>query len=922
MKKKGIFLFMLLVLYFLATVPSYLNLLTKDEPNNIALAQTQQSVDQLDATICFPPAIPSLESEFHYVVYPDVSFNDPHNFTNNHYWWIEENPPSCLNEYSTNYKIHGVGDSRLEVLTATSWAELSVKAIMEIVIYTLTGGTLYYKVYHESDFSYGGTYTSATYYNGFRIAIYNKTKQGYDDIVFSSQESETIEGSFEIKPEHIDRGKVSLRIEKNSYVMLDDPSSGAWISEDESGTIIVYLLYIDRNPLSTTCYVEHTPKEDYIVHKITIYNPEPSTTIKINKPTHWNFYMVSPNTTVVEATDHVNITGEIQGDYDVYFTSTDFWNYPRRYETRISYFDQKGDYIPFESVFTYYNLSWSEVKPTYEPLYSDVFTMDPAQYLSIKVVDRWNNVLLEEGNLTYQDFYNFTLTMYTFQVYSFQDDFVYVKIKKTGTADWYGQHLAPNEALKLRLYPTDYDLQVAFPNGTIISDTFTLNNDTAYLISGYTLTKLVGLVVVSMVRYFDPLGLPLSFEEFKTYYNVSSQPIATPKYIKLPTEEFLMTDRQYLHIRIMDLWNHTIIEQENLSYSEFFTFTLNVTKLTMKNPYEDHTIKISLTASTTGVTNNFTIPPLETVNIHLSNDTYSYVIELIDPTGSIVKTVSGSFNIPYGQIEYIILFGWNVFPDAYMEVNFLSETGTINLACEISIYMNHSKLPIPSVSLEIYVNDSLAGTGITDPHGKSAIVLNTSLVGMGTLSIKATKLGVTRWFNTTYNIWGWMVVEEPPMIVQGEVGTYNIIFSNPSRIGNTPVAIENATVIFRIYGENTSTPAIEINKTTIDIPPGSSQFTFTLNTTDLLPGNYVLEIEVIYANSTFAKKQIPFTVTPKPEYRVVVPWWLIVIIALIVAVSAIVGWLIIQIVTKKKIEKRLYGKTVIRPRGVEKTLSS
>jgi hypothetical protein len=712
-------------------------------------------------------------------------------------------------------------------------------------------------------------------------------------------------------------------------VTSDTFVSVASISASVYYDTIVYIefdidqLYFERDPVTLYVTADHEIRDEDILHHVRVPSYAYGASIIVYKPSEWSFYNITPSATVSEYSDRIEITDTIEGDYDVYFTSTDFWNYPRRYESRISYFDQKGDYIPFESVFTYYNLSWSTVTtPTYEPLYSDVFTMDPAQYLSIKVLDRWGNVLLEQKNLAYQEFYNFTLTMYTFQVYSFQDDFVYVKIRKTGTTDWYGQHLAPNEALKLRLYPTDYDLQVTFPNGTTISDTFTLNNDTAYLISGYTLTKLVGLVVVSMVRYFDSLGLPLSFEEFKTYYNVSSQPIATPSYIKLPTEEFLMTDKQYLHIKIMDLWNHTVLQQGNLSYSEFFTFTLNVTKLTMKNPYEDYTIKFSVTASSTGLTNNFTIPPLETVEIHLSNDTYNYIIELLDPTGSVVKTVSGSFDVPYGQIEYIILFGWNVFPDAYMEVDFLAETGTVNLTCAISIYMNHSRLPIPSVSLEIYVNDSLVGTGITDPHGKATIILNTSLTGMGTLSIKATKLGVTRWYNTTFNIWGWIVVEEPPVIVKGEVGTYNIIFSNPSRIGNTPITIENATVIFRIYGENTTYPIYILNKTTIDIPPGSSQFTFTLNTTDLLPGNYILEIEVIYANSTFAKKQIPFTVTPKPEYRIVLPWWLILIILLIVFAASLAAWLIIQWSTRRKMEKRLHGKQIIRPRGVEKEFSS
>jgi len=711
--------------------------------------------------------------------------------------------------------------------------------------------------------------------------------------------------------------------------------------------------------------------------------------------------------------------------------------------------------------------------------------MDPAQYLSIKVLDRWGNTLLEETNLEYQEFYNFTITMYTLQVYNFQDDFIYVKVRKSGATDWYGQYLAPYDALLLRLYPTTYDLQVTLPNSTTLSETVSLTNDTTYLVSGWTLSKIVGIVSRTAVRYFDQKGNYLPFEQFFTYYNISDVELSVePTWNSLYFDNFLMRRNQYLNIKVYDRWNSLLLDKRNMTYREFFNFTitmyswklinfqddfvymqlkraeasnwytewiapgeieeeflapgwynltiqfkngteihedfylntdatyivegwtlrklagrvdinfshllpislrnnytneeipmryvvlyvngyqssdrvlyiegnwanitvydvfnhlladkrynvtevgwvnigLNVTHLVLKNPYEIYGVRIALTSQSTSASRTYYVPPLETINIFVANDTYNYIVDLMDPSFTDVKrTVQGSFIIETGQVEYIILFGWNIFPDAYMHVNFVGETGTINLVCEIMIYMNYSKIPIPSVYLEAYVNNTLAGTGWTDSQGRAAIVLDRPLNGVGTLTIKASKLGVTRWYNTTYNIWGWMVIEEPPMIVQGEVGTYNLIFSNPSRVGDTPIKIENATVIFRVYGENTTTPFIVINKTTIDIPAGSSQFTFTLNTTSLLPGGYILEIEVIYANSTFAKKQIPFTVTPKPEYRVVVPWWLIVVIALIVAVSAIVGWLIIQIATKKKIEKRLYGKTVIRPRGVEKALSS
>ena len=973
---------------------------------------------------------------------------------------------------------------------------------------------------NSSKFSYMDTYfyfkpkTSGTLYVGYRFSITLYDSSTGDTATYT--ETDLIEQSISISSSSFDSDgrlialiRLSVRWSTSLSetqirlgVVYFDVSTGTYVAELGTSVslgssvitpdyLIYYRLEIDylrfeRSQITLYSTVDHISRENDILHHIRVPSYSYGSSITVYKPSEWSFYNITPSATVTEYSDRIEITDTIEGDYDIYFTSTDFWNYPRRYDTRISYFDQKGDFIPFESVFTYYNLSWSTVSsPTYEPLYSDVFTMDPAQYLSIKVLDRWGNTLLEETNLEYQEFYNFTITMYTLQVYNFQDDFIYVKVRKSGATDWYGQYLAPYDALLLRLYPTTYDLQVTLPNSTTLSETVSLTNDTTYLVSGWTLSKIVGIVSRTAVRYFDQKGNYLPFEQFFTYYNISDVELSVePTWNSLYFDNFLMRRNQYLNIKVYDRWNSLLLDKRNMTYREFFNFTitmyswklinfqddfvymqlkraeasnwytewiapgeieeeflapgwynltiqfkngteihedfylntdatyivegwtlrklagrvdinfshllpislrnnytneeipmryvvlyvngyqssdrvlyiegnwanitvydvfnhlladkrynvtevgwvnigLNVTHLVLKNPYEIYGVRIALTSQSTSASRTYYVPPLETINIFVANDTYNYIVDLMDPSFTDVKrTVQGSFIIETGQVEYIILFGWNIFPDAYMHVNFVGETGTINLVCEIMIYMNYSKIPIPSVYLEAYVNNTLAGTGWTDSQGRAAIVLDRPLNGVGTLTIKASKLGVTRWYNTTYNIWGWMVIEEPPMIVQGEVGTYNLIFSNPSRVGDTPIKIENATVIFRVYGENTTTPFIVINKTTIDIPAGSSQFTFTLNTTSLLPGGYILEIEVIYANSTFAKKQIPFTVTPKPEYRIILPWWLIIVILLIVFAASLAAWLIIQWTTRRKMVQRLHGKPIIRPRGVEKQLSS
>ncbi|RLG74266.1 MAG: hypothetical protein DRO23_07270, partial [Thermoprotei archaeon] len=349
---------------------------------------------------------------------------------------------------------------------------------------------------------------------------------------------------------------------------------------------------------------------------------------------------------------------------------------------------------------------------------------------------------------------------------------------------------------------------------------------------------------------------------------------------------------------------------------------VNVTHLVLRNPYEIYGINMTITATTTGVTRTFLIPPLESIDTFINAATYNYTVKLMDPEMKVtLREVSGQFEIKKGQIEYIILFGWNIFPDVYMDVKFFSETGTVNLVCEITIYMNYSKLAVPDVYLEIYIDEELSGTGITDSHGKAIIGLVNPLNGTGTLSIKASKLGVSRWYNTTFQIWGWITVEEPPYIVQGETATYNIILSNPSRIGDTPIKVEDAIIVFNIYNPNLTTLIATLNKSTIDIPPGSSQFTFALNTTDLEEGGYVLEVKVIYMNSTFAIDYVAFTVTPRPTYRIVVPWWLIIAIVLIALATFFVAWFILYLVRRVGEVKQLYQSNIKhRPSTIEKIL--
>jgi len=914
MKNRTKIFILIILLLFLLSPPLKLPV-TRNRDNIAAAASPTERVDNTTYTIYFAKAVPSVsESAFSPYHFVEVNVTgDVIDVEDAFDWLVARDAASCIDGSYSSFMVRGLGRYIVKATSDNLKITLRWGIMISTAIPALTPGTFHYYITFASSYAPGG-YVSYSGSNTIKFQIFNATTGKYVNIFTSTYFSDVAIGSYTITSHLISNGYVYLKAYFESKATIETDAGGYIqipnIAKEEA--IFIYQLYISRDPLTSTVYIEHRPEEDYVYHHLRIYNPEYATKIVVNKPSNWNFYLISPNATVTEYADNITITDTIPTTYDIYFTSTDFQNYPRKYVTAISMFNQKDQYIPFESLFVYYNLSWTElaVEPTWNPLYDRVFTMDKAQYLHIKVYDRWGSALLDKRNLTYQEFYNFTITMYTFKLINFQDDFVYMQIKRAEAVDWYTEWIAPSEIDEELLGPGWYNLTIQFKNGTEIHEDFYLNTDTTYIVEGWTLRKLAGRVDIN----FSHL-LPISLRS-----NYTNEEIPM-RYVILYVNSYQSSDRvlyiegDWANITIYDVFNHLLADKKyNVTEVGWVNIGLNVTHLVLKNPYEIYGVRIALTSQTTGASRTFYIPPLETVDTFVANDTYNYIVDLMDPSFTDVKrTVQGSFTIDSGQVEYIVLFGWNIFPDAYMQVNFLGETGTINLICEIMIYMNYSKLPIPSVYLEAYINDTLAGTGWTDSQGRAAIILDKPLNGSGTLSIKATKLGVTRWYNTTYSIWGWMTVEEPPMIVQGEVGSYNLIFSNPSRVGETPIKIENATVIFKIYDENATTPTVTLNKTTIDIPPGSSQFTFTLNTTDLPTGNYILEIEVIYANSTFAKKQIPFTVTPKPEYRIVVPWWLILTIVFIALAASIIAWLVIRYMGEIT-RKTPQGKIKFKPR--------
>ena len=1079
MKNRTKILILIILLLFLLSPPLKLPVTRNRDNIQIAAAAPTERVDNTTYTIYFAKAVPSVsESAFSPYHFVEVNVTgDVIDVEDAFDWLVARDAASCIDGSYSSFMVRGLGRYIVKATRDNLKITLKWGIMISTAIPALTPGTLHYYITFASSYAPGG-YVSYSGSNTIKFQIFNATTGKYVNIFTSTYFEHVAIGSYTITSHLISNGYVYLKAYFESVATIETDAGGYIqipnIAKEEA--IFIYQLYISRDPLTSTVYIEHQPEENYVYHHLRIYNPEYATKIVVNKPSNWNFYLISPNATVTEYSDNITITDTIPTTYDIYFTSTDFWNYPRRYQTRISYFDQKGDYIPFESVFTYYNLSWATVTtPDYQALYSNVFTMDPAQYLSIKVLDRWGNILLEQKNLEYQEFYNFTLMMYTFKLVSFQDDFIYMMLKPVDAVNWYTEWIAPKEIEEEHLYPGTYNLTIQFKNGTEIHETFDLTTDVTYIVSGWTLSKLAGRVDINFAHFMgislknNYTGLPLSAGHFTFYINGTARSITTNELfyiegdfadieiydmfnhllyhnvvnvtatgwlniglnvthlvlknfydaygiritltsqttgasktfyiapldtvemfiandtysyvvelmdtafttverseqgtftievgqtervilfgrlsqvmpitlrnnytgIELPIENFIIyvngrrssdtilyIEGEWVNITVYDLFNHLLVNESYSTSTEVgWIIDLNVTYLVLRNPYEIYAINMTLTAST-GVSKSFFIPPLESRTIFIGNDTYSYTVKLLDPELKVtLREVSGQFTIPMGRVEYIILFGWNIFPDVYMDVEFFPETGTINMVCEITVYMNYSKLAVPSVYLEVYVNNELSGTALTDSQGKAIIRLLKPLNGTGSLAIKASKLGVSRWFNTTYQIWGWITVEEPPYIVQGETATYNVFLNNPSKIGDAPIKIEDATIIFNVYTPNLTELVTTLNKSTIDIPPGTSQFTFALNTTGLNTTGYVLEIRVIYMNSTFAYTYVAFTVTPRPAYRIVVPWWLIIAIVLIALASFFVAWFVLYLVGRIRELKFLHESNVkFRPRTVQ-----
>ena len=183
-------------------------------------------------------------------------------------------------------------------------------------------------------------------------------------------------------------------------------------------------------------------------------------------------------------------------------------------KTVIGFYDQLGNYLPFERFRVYYVITDEPETPSpaaFQPLLDNEIFMRPDQYLHIKVYDRWNWTLLVKYNINYQRYLAFTITVYTFKIVSFQSDFVLLQLRRNESSYWYQEWIAPNEIRTYYLGPGYYYLMLSFRDGQTISEGFKLDTHLTYVIAGWTIEKLAGRIDLEFTRF-----LPISVKSVWT----------------------------------------------------------------------------------------------------------------------------------------------------------------------------------------------------------------------------------------------------------------------------------------------------------------------------------------------------------------------------------------------------------------------
>ena len=196
------------------------------------------------------------------------------------------------------------------------------------------------------------------------------------------------------------QGEVWRYIDENSWVHSDGDVLTLAVNFDDAGTWEQIVLGGDVS-VSTVDYPYLVVRAKGDTLKLSVYDGTWKLAFADYDVDDWKTY-------IIDVSEYGMITKIRLGcsDDEHGIPSLSGWNY--------AYFD----YIAFVS------------EPSFQPLLTNIFEMPRYGVVWVYAEDRWGTEVVNETR-TYSPFQDFTVTMYSFQVFNFQEDFIYVKVRKT-----------------------------------------------------------------------------------------------------------------------------------------------------------------------------------------------------------------------------------------------------------------------------------------------------------------------------------------------------------------------------------------------------------------------------------------------------------------------------------------------------------
>jgi len=128
----------------------------------------------------------------------------------------------------------------------------------------------------------------------------------------------------------------------------------------------------------------------------------------------------------------------------------------------------------------------------WQPLLYPLYEHPKYGYVWFNVTDIWGNQLAYEPR-PYQPYQDFIFQVYSWKFKNARDDtFVKITLQQEGSGFYYSEWIGPGELTEYILYPGTYYLDIYYPlTDETSSYTITINDDTYFLLTGYTLADII-----------------------------------------------------------------------------------------------------------------------------------------------------------------------------------------------------------------------------------------------------------------------------------------------------------------------------------------------------------------------------------------------------------------------------------------------